>query len=164
MTAGETTTSQRLIRQQHAARKKRYAQAVALIVLAVLAGVVIGVGGTVLHFRNTMHRIPPRPKAIGDAMIGHMRGLIATTPEEERRVREVIDSHLEEVDAMRRESFRAIREVFGRMDAPLESILGPDRMKIWREDRERRFSRKHRDMRDMDRRPRGHGRQDRDDR
>lgn len=131
--------SQRLIRQHHASHKKQYAKAILLILVAVVAGVVIGVGGTVLYFKNKMHRVPPHPKAIGEAMLEHMHGLMTLNPDEEARVRVIIDEHVGEVEAMRKESFQNIRDVFTRMHGKLETVLGPERMKIWQADREKRF-------------------------
>lgn len=146
MTAGETMAadSRRMILRQRSARKKRYAKAVALLVLAVVAGIVIGIGGTVLYFGKTAHRRGAR--AIADAMVARLDSLISLTPEEELRVREVIDARLEEVDAMRRRRFDEIRGVFRNMDGPLESILGAERANVWREYSEKRFDKRRRDM------------------
>lgn len=44
--------SQRLIAKHHVPQGRRYAKAVALMALAVLAGIIIGVGGTVLYFNK----------------------------------------------------------------------------------------------------------------
>jgi uncharacterized protein YneF (UPF0154 family) len=138
------TDSQRLIRQHYAAHnKRRYAKAVLLILVAVLAGVVIGVGGTLLYARNKLYRLPPNPRAIGEAMLEHMRGLVALTPDEETEVKGIIDEHVDEVDALRKSSFATIREVFRRMNGKIETVIGPDRMKVWREDKEKRYGRRH---------------------
>ncbi len=155
MTSGETATtaSQRLIRRQHAARKKRYAQAVALIALAVVAGIVIGIGGTVLYFGKTAHR--RGAGAIADAMFARLDGLVSLTPEEAPRVREAIDACVRDVSDMRRKRFEEIREAFRNMDGPLESILGPERTKVWRDYRESRFDARRRDMDERARRRRG---------
>ncbi len=135
--------SQRLLRQRYAAGKRRYAKAVFFLVVAVVAGIVIGVGGTLLYARNKMYRLPPNPKAIGDAMLGHMRGLVALTPEEETAVKSIIDRHVDEVDAMRKASFETIRGVFQRMNDQIEQVIGPDRMKVWRDDKEKRYGKRH---------------------
>jgi len=145
-----TAASQRLIREHQSAQKRRYAKGVALIILAVLAGMVIGAGGTLLYFKNKMHRIPPKPDAIADAMMKHLRGLITVNPDEEARVREIFDAHLVEVDAMRKESFQNIREMFRKMDGEVEAVIGPERAKIWREDKEKRFKRRRDERRHPD--------------
>lgn len=137
-----STASQRLIREHQVARKRRYAKGVASIILAVLAGMVIGVGGTLLFIKNKMHRIPPKPEAIANAMMDHMRRVVSITPEEETRVREIFDAHLTEVAAMRKESFKNTREMFRKMDGEVETVIGPERAKIWREDKEKRFKRR----------------------
>ena len=141
--------SQRLIRQHYAVNQRwRYAKAVLFLLVAVAAGVVIGAGGTLVYVKNKMYRLPPNPEAIGAAMLDHMRGLVALTPDEEAAVKGIIGEHVGEVDALRRSSFATIRGVFRRMNEKIEVVIGPERMKIWRDDKEKRYGRKHSRHRD----------------
>ncbi len=136
--------SQRLVRQQYAVhQRRRYAKAVLFLLVAVVAGMVIGAGGTLVYVKNKMYRLPPNPRAIGAAMLDHMRGLMTLTPDEESAVKGIIDEHVGEVDALRKSSFATIRGVFSRMNGEIEAVIGPERMKVWRDDKEKRYGRRH---------------------
>ncbi|MCC8115811.1 MAG: hypothetical protein LIP18_01420 [Planctomycetes bacterium] len=136
--------SRRLIARHHAAHGRRYLKAGALIFLAMLAGFAIGVGSTVLYLKDKMHRVPPSPDAIEDAMVGRMQTLLGISPDEEEKLRDFIDSHMEKFEDIRSDSFESIRSVFREMDQEFLDILGPDRHRLWAEEREKRFHRKKR--------------------
>ena len=135
--------SQQLAAVHHnAARKRRYAKAVALILVAVLAGVIIGVGGAVLFLNKKMHRVPPRPEAIADAMINRVGELVTITPDEDARLRVIAHEHMNEVDEIREQSFEDMHVVFRRMNDQVDTLLGPERAKVWKEYRDRRAKEK----------------------
>lgn len=140
--------SQRLIARHHASQGKRYAKAVALMALAVLAGIIIGAGGTVLFFNKKLHRVPPRPDAIAQAIVNRLQELVTLTPEEEAKVQAIVDARMKEVDTVRKNSFRDIRGVFESMDDDLKPILGPERLQVWKDYKEKRAKEKRRPRRD----------------
>ncbi len=130
--------SKRLLARHHAIHGRRYWKALALLTLAVFAGVVIGVGGTVLYFQKKMHWVPPRPDAIAGAMLERMQSLVNVNPQEGEQLKGIINSHMREVEEVRKGSFREIRGVCKRMDAEVAKVLGSDRAKIWELDKEKR--------------------------
>ncbi len=141
----DVSESRRHIARHHAAHgRRRYLKAGAFLLLAMLAGFAIGVGSTVLYIKDKMHRVPPSPDAIEDAMVGRMQTLLGITPDEEEKLRDVIDSHMEKVEDIRRDSFESIRNVFREMDSQFLDILGPDRHRVWKEEREKWLHRKKR--------------------
>lgn len=131
------------------ARKKRFAKAACLLLLAVLAGVVIGVGGTILYFQSST-KSKRGTSAIADAMMRRLGGLVTLTPEESARVRAVVDSRLEKIAELRKRRFKEIRQVFLDMDAPMEEIIGKNRMDVWKAYRSERFERRNREMQTKD--------------
>ncbi|MCC8166326.1 MAG: hypothetical protein LIQ31_09280 [Planctomycetes bacterium] len=161
----DVSESRRLIARHHAAHgRRRYLKVGALIFLAMLADFAIGVGSTVLYLKGKVHRVPPSPDAIEEAMVGRMHSLLGISPDEEEKLRDVIDSHLEKVEDIRQDSFDSIRDVFREMDSQFLDILGPDRHRAWKEEREKRFHRKKRPRpHDSDRRRRP-GERDREER
>ncbi len=125
--------SKRLLARHNSIHGRRYWKALALLALAVLAGVVIGAGGTILFFKKKMHWVPPRPDAIAEAMMQRMESLVEVNPHEGEQLRGIIDSHMREVEGIRKGSFQEIRGVCKRMDAEVSKVLGPERGKIWDE-------------------------------
>lgn len=137
--------SQRLIARNHAKQTRRWVKAVALLLAAVAAGVVIGVGGTILFFDKKMHRVPPKPDAIVDAMVNRIRELTNATDDEAARMKEVLDQHMDEIDEMRRKYFADTRRMFENMDTEVDAIIGVERGKIWREYKKKRSEEWHRE-------------------
>lgn len=139
----QASESQRTILRQHQAReKKRYFKAVLLLLLAVFAGVAIGVGGTVLYMRDKFRRRPPSPEAVADMVVGRMREAIPLKPEEETRLHGVIDEHMREVDAFRRANFDNFRAVMDRMNARIAEVVGPERNATWNNAKEKYFGKR----------------------
>jgi hypothetical protein len=145
----DVSDSRRLLFRRHRDQaKRRYLKAVLLLVAAVLAGVVIGVGGALLYLKNRYHHRPPRPDAVAGIMLERMRGLMTLDSDEESRLRIIIDSHMNEVDAIRRQSFGEFRAVIDRMNEEMVEVIGPERHAKWKAYTEKRFGRKHGDDRD----------------
>lgn len=142
---GAAGESQRFMAMHNARTGRRYAKATALMLLAVLAGVIIGVGCTVLYFNNRMHRPPPRGDAIAAAIMKRLDELVKLTPDEERRLREITDVRMKEVDGIRKGSFADIRRVFDVMHGEIGEVIGPERAKVWTEYRDKRWRNKRRD-------------------
>ncbi|MCD8140797.1 MAG: hypothetical protein LUE17_13635 [Planctomycetaceae bacterium] len=142
-TLKQVSDSQRIIVSHHAKReKKRYAKAILLLLLAVLAGVVIGVGGTLVYIKNKFHRRPPSPDAVAEMLTRHMHEAVTLQGDEDSRIRDIIDDHMSEVDAMRRSTFRDFRTVMDRMNQQIAEVLGPERYALWVKERERRFGKR----------------------
>lgn len=152
--------SQRLIAKHHVPQGRRYAKAVALMALAVLAGIIIGVGGTVLYFNKKLHRVPPRPDAIAQAIVNRLRELVALTPDEEKSVQAIVDVRMKEVDDIRKNSFQDIRDAFDNLDEDLTPIIGAERVQKWKDYKEMRSKekrrRRHDDRSENDRKKNGH--------
>lgn len=135
------TESQRLVRQHHAAHcKRRYIKAGLFLLAAVLMGFIIGVGATVLHFRGSMHRLPPHPREIGNKMIEHLRRSVTITDAEEARIREIMEKHVARVEEMRKISMNS----YGSMTDEVLEVIGPERFKIWSEYKKKEFGEKRR--------------------
>lgn len=135
----DTGASQKLAAAHHnAARKRRYAKAIALLLVAVLAGVIIGVGGAVLFMNKRMHRVPPRPDAIADAMVNRMGSMLSITPDEDARLRAIAHNHMKRVDEIREKSFDDMHGVFRLMNDEIDTLLGPERAGVWKEYRDKR--------------------------
>lgn len=137
--AGE---SQRFMAMHNARTGRRYAKAVALMLLAVLAGVIIGVGCTVLYFNKRMHKPPPRGEAIADAIMNRLNLLMKLTPDEEGRLKEITAVRMREVEGIRKDSYADIRKVFETMHVEITDIVGPERAQIWKEYRDKRWKEK----------------------
>ncbi len=86
-------------------------------------------------------------------MVEKMRERVPVSEEEATRLAALLDGHFDEIVALREESFRQMRGVFDRMDASIESILGPERFKTWYEYKEKRLAefRERRNEREGDR-------------
>lgn len=138
------TESQRIVTRLNASQKRRYAKGVGFLLVAVAAGIVIGVGGSIVYFKNAYHRVPPTPEAIAQAMLEHMHRLLNLKPEEESKITEIIYRHLDEVDTLRDESRENTREVFQRMNGEIETVVGSDRYKIWDEFKQKNWHSKKR--------------------
>lgn len=135
--------SQRFISRKHQAReKKRYVKAILLLLLAVLAGVAIGVGGTLLFIRDKFHRRPPKADAVAQMVVGRMRESVTMNPDEERRLTAIVDERMREVDAMRRSSFDSFRDIMERMNEQITEVLGPERTAKWEVDKEKFFGKR----------------------
>lgn len=142
-TLKQASDSQRFISRKHQAReKKRYAKAILLLLLAVLAGVVIGVGGTLLFIKNKFHRRPPKPDAVAEMVVGRIRESVTLNPEEEGRLSAIVDERMREVDAMRRSNFDSFRGVMERMSDQIAEVLGPERSAKWDVDKEKFFGKR----------------------
>lgn len=144
--------SQRFISRKHQAReKKRYVKAILLLLLAVLAGVAIGVGGTLLFIRGKFHRRPPQADAVAEMVVSRMRESVALNPEEERRLTVIVGERMQEVDAMRRTSFDNFRGIMERLTEQIAEVLGPERAAKWEVDKEKFFGKRARPpKKDMD--------------
>lgn len=145
--------SQRFIAMHNARTGRRYAKAVGLMLLAVLAGVVIGVACSVLYFNKRMHRPPPKGEAIAKSIVNRIDSLVKLSPDEERRLTVIADARMKEVDAIRRNSFGEMRKVFDTMSGEIAEVIGPERAKVWNEYRDKRWG---------DKRGRDHKRRDDD--
>ncbi|MCD8351303.1 MAG: hypothetical protein LUC93_11910 [Planctomycetaceae bacterium] len=142
-TLKQASDSQRVIVSHHAAReKKRYTKAILLLLVAVLAGVVIGVGGTLVYIKNKFHRRPPSPDALAEMIKKNIHEAVTLQAGEDDRIRDIIDEHMSEVDTMRRATFREFRTVMDRMNVQIAEVLGPERYAIWEKERERRFGKR----------------------
>lgn len=137
-----TSGSRRVIVEHQHARKKRCAKAILLFVVAFLAGIVIGVGGTLLFLKNRFHRRPPKPPEVAAMITKHMREVIALSPEEEVKVTAIIDEHMNEVDAMRRATFGSFRTVIDRMNDQISEVIGSERFEKWDKDKKSRFGKR----------------------
>lgn len=127
--------SQRFVMEHRAARKRRYLKAVILIAVAVLAGFVMGVGASIIFSKGRFHRIPPNPRAIGVKMIEHLKGVVTLSDDEEKRIVEIMENHVANVEALR----DASRDAYIGMMDDVESVLGPERAKAWKEYKEKTF-------------------------
>lgn len=139
-----TSESQRFIARTHASRKKRYAKAIALILVAVAAGVVIGVSGSIMYFKSYYHRVPPRRDAIAQSIIGHMQSVLKLDHEEQVNLKSIIDSHMSELEEIRKVSSNNTRQLFYRMNDEIEKVLGEDRYKVWDDYKVKLWGDKHR--------------------
>ena len=142
-TLKQASDSQRFISRKHQAReKKRYAKAILLLLLAVLAGVVIGVGGTLLYVKSKFHRRPPKADAVAAMVVGCIRESVTLNPEEERRLTAIVDERMQEVDALRRSSFDTFRNAMQQMNEQIAEVLGPERNAKWAVDKEKFFGKR----------------------
>ena len=132
--------SQRLLARHHAVQKRRWIKAIAFVSLFVAAGVVIGVGGTLLFFKNKMHRVPPKRDAIVASMVEKMGERVTLTRDEEKRLGELMEGYFDEIEDVRKESFQSVKAIFKRMDQGIESILGPERFKVWYDYKEKKMA------------------------
>ncbi len=132
--------SRRLVARHQAAQKRRWLKGLAFVLLFVLIGVVIGVGATLVFMKDRMHRLSPRRDAIAEAMVEKMREHVTVAPEEEARLIPLLQGYFGEVEELRNTSFENMRDVFVRMDRDIESVLGPERFKIWYDYKEARLA------------------------
>lgn len=138
----KVSESQRLVSRIHASHKRRYAKAVGLILVAVAAGALIGFGGATIYFKKSFHRVPPKPDAIVDSLMEHMRNNVKLEPGEEKQLKEIMERGITEVDGIRKASFEDSKAVFNKMNEEVEEVLGPDRYKIWEEFKNKRWGEK----------------------
>lgn len=143
--------SQRVISQIHSSQNRRYTKAVGLIVLAVLAGAIIGAGAAMIYFKKSYHRVPPRPEAIVQSLIEHMHNVLKLEPDEETKLKEIIDRNFTEVNAIRETSREDTHNVFARMGEEIKTVIGPERYQAWDEYTTKRWGDRKRGGR------RGHG-------
>ncbi len=136
--------SKRLLARHNAIHGRRCWKALALLALAVLAGAVIGAGGTIVYFKKKMHKVPPRPDAIAGAMMERMQALVAVDPGESEQLKGIINSHMREIEVIRKGSFQEIRGICKRMDEEVAKVLGPERAGKWEEEQAARAAERRR--------------------
>lgn len=136
--------SQRYIARAHASKNRRYAKAIGLILVAMAAGALIGVSGSIIYFKNYYHRIPPKRDAIAQSIITNMQSVLQLNAEEQTRLKGIIDNHMAELDDIRRASSNNTRQLFNRMNDEMEAILGEERYKTWEDHKVKLWGAKHR--------------------
>lgn len=139
--------SQRLLARHQSVRKRRWIKAVLFVLLFVVAGVVIGVGGTLMFIKGKMHRVPPKREAIVASILEKMREQITVTSDEESRLTEMLEGYMDEMDEVRKGSFQRVKAIFRRMDEDIKTVLGPERFSVWFEYKEKKMERWRRDDR-----------------
>lgn len=141
-TLKQASNSQRFLAQHHHQRGKRYVKAILLLLLAIAAGAVIGVGCTLMFVKGRFQKRPPRPDALGEILLSRMRESIPLNAEEEEQVKAVIDEHMKLVTKMRKQSFRDFRAVMDDMESGVAEVLGPERNRTWKTARDHHFGRR----------------------
>ncbi len=145
--AAASTSGRHPPHPHRAGGKPRYWLAVLLLLLAVAAGVVIGVGGTIVYFDRKTFPARPKTEEIPGLIISRMREFFPVDSEEEGKLEGVIRSRLGEVARIRDTSRNDIREQFEGMGGEMERILGPDRYKTWDDYRKKRMGESHHNRR-----------------
>lgn len=136
MTTGDDKPSVRLAAAGRAASKRRnYLLAGTLLVLALLAGMIIGVSSTVLYFERHLPDHKPRrgPKAMTDSMISRMEKAVSITDAEREELRQIVTDTMLEVHAVREEFSGRMRVAFEDMNVDVARVLGPERYAKWDE-------------------------------
>lgn len=123
----------------------------------VVAGVVIGAGLTVLHYKHRTIPRPPPPKEMADNILKRINNTVAVSAEENERLRPVIQEHMDTVRQIRRESWQSIGRQFDAMHRDVGEMLGPERGQKWQEAVDKQWpKRKRKPDSDQEERP-GHG-------
>lgn len=128
------------------ARKNRrtYLKAGLFLFLAIIAGMVIGVGVTLLFIKSRMHMQMPKADQIGRSVLKRLRETVELTDDEKSRLEEIILSHMIEVDKVRTESLNAISLEFDEMNEQVDEILGPERSAKWEADKRQHYGKLYR--------------------
>lgn len=120
--------------------RRRYLLAGVSMLLAVVAGVVIGAGGAVIFLDS--HKFKrPEPQELADRITGRMAKVLRISPEELRKIDSIVVAHMQEVRRIRKEMFGRIRGQFGAMVADMDAVLGPERAAEWSKDYKERTGR-----------------------
>ena len=136
--AHKTTESARLqARLAHRGRRP-YLLATVLLVIALLAGMVIGVGGTVIYFERRGRPKPPSPEEVGRKLVKDIGDFLDLNETEKERMREAIVARMQKVAEIRKQSWENIQEQFDALSYENEDILGPERYGKWVAERDRR--------------------------
>lgn len=136
--AGASPPSARLSARHAPGKRTGYGKALLLLLLAVLAGVIIGFGGAVIYFEKKMYRMPPRPDALATAIVDRLDSLVQLNPDERKRLAVIADTYMQEVESVRKKSFEEIRGVLDKMHGEVGEVVGPERAKIWKDYRDKR--------------------------
>lgn len=125
-----------------AATRRRYVFACILLLLAVLAGFVLGVSSTVLYFeRNLPRRGPnPGPEGMARSLVSRMEAEVSISDAERGELMTATGDAMREVETVREDFSDRMRTVFQGMNVKVERILGPERYTVWSEARDRHFA------------------------
>lgn len=152
--ASDTRTSARLSHRRHAHSKgwKSWLIAGVCLLLVLAAGVVIGVGATVIYFERRDFR-PPRPADVGKTILDRMADTVNLSSDERSRISGIVDKRMATVETLRKESFERIRGEFDEMRNDIDEVLGPERSARWEEEVKKRMGerKRHRRSKDKDR-------------
>lgn len=149
--AADTRTSARLSHRRHAHAKgwKSWLVAGLCLLLVLAAGVVIGVGATVIYFERRDFR-PPRPAEVGKTILDRMGDTVSLSSDERTRISDMIDARMATVESLRTESLERIRGEFDEMRNDIDEVLGPARSAKWEEEVKKRMGERKRHRRGRD--------------
>lgn len=135
MTAGNDRPSLRLAADRAASKRRNYLLAGALLALALVAGLIIGVASTVLYFEKNLPDHKPRrgPKTMTESMLSRMEKAVTINDAEREELREVISDTMVEAHTVREEYSDRMRAAFADMNVDIARILGPERYEKWGE-------------------------------
>lgn len=130
-------------RHSHSKGWRTYLVAAVCLFLALAAGVVIGVGGTIIYFKRRDFT-PPPPDRLGKTILDNLKATVDLSAAENDRISAMVEARMLEVERLRRESLDRIRGEFDDMRDDIDDVLGPDRSAKWEEYVKRRMGeRKH---------------------
>lgn len=136
--AHNTGESSRLqARLAHRGRRP-YLLATVLLVIALFAGMVIGVSGTVIYFERRGRPKPPTPEEIGRKLVKDIGDFLDLNETEREQMRAAIVLRMQKVADIRKQSWDDIQEQFDALSYENEDIIGTERYKKWEVERDRR--------------------------
>lgn len=125
-----------------ACRRRGYLWAAALLLLALLAGIAIGVSATVLYFEKHVPRKGPHrtPEQIAEGLLTRMEKTVSISAAERAELLKVVAGTMHNVNDIRDGFSDQMRDVFSAMNVHVERILGKDRYAKWDEEKNRQFA------------------------
>lgn len=136
--ASQTTESAHLqARLAHRGRRP-YLFAGVLLVIALLAGIVIGAGGAVIFFERRGRPKPPSPEEVGRKLAKDVGGFVDLNETEREQLRVAIVARMQKVADIRKQSWDDIQEQFDALSYETEDIIGSERYQKWEAERDRR--------------------------
>ncbi len=128
-------------------RDRRYWLAALSLVLALVAGIVIGAGGAIVYIDRKTHPKRPRMDEFTKMMLARMDEQITLTPDEKTAVEGILRVRFQQMEKLREEFRDEIRDQFDDMSGEVKGIVGAERYKKWEEYRNKQMDDKQRPRR-----------------
>ncbi|MCE5187323.1 MAG: periplasmic heavy metal sensor [Planctomycetaceae bacterium] len=116
---------------------KRPAKPLALSLLILLSGILIGAGLTFIIMQRQVPKPPPGPEYFSERWMRHLAGELQLTEEQKQKLEPIIQEHFKVMEKIRAEARPKIAAEIEQMNQAISTILTEPQKKIWEERQQR---------------------------